>query len=131
MKEKTGSIKELTERCAESGIITGKKIDLRTLKKLEDRYDLDIILYWEEERVKKADYQRDLAQFRNIPEENRPFIKIDKFLEFMSGMYAVFPKSLDELLEDIPIHVTIVAIKEGKERPVIYGLMPFLDEMEE
>lgn len=120
----------LEEKCAGLGITKGKEVDIRILKKLAENYLVKIILYWEEDRAKVADYEKDLEEFRLVPEENRPFIKINAFLKFISEMYAMFPKSLDDLLEDIPIHVTIMEIKEGKTEPIIYGLMPFRDEMD-
>ncbi len=127
----------IEERIAAEGVIAGAQVDIRTLKRIAEEENVDVVLYWEEDMGRAAEYEADVERYGNLPEENRPFITIGAFLKFFSETYAMFPKPVDELLEEIPISIEITAVRDytpkGQTtvRTLIAGLMPFRDEMEE
>jgi hypothetical protein len=124
------------ERIAAEGVRSGAQVDIRTLKRIAEEEGVDVVLYWEEDMGRAAEYEADRAEYGHLPEENRPFITIDAFLKFFSETYTMFPKSVDELLSEIPISIEITAVRtytpKGKTttKTLIAGLMPFRDEME-
>lgn len=125
----------IEERISAEGVRPGERVDIRTLKRIaEEEKGVEIILYWEEEMGREAAYDRDLADYGHLPEENRPFITINAFLAFLAETYAAFPRPVDELLDEIPIAIEITAVRPrtpGEESGIlIAGLMPFRDEME-
>ncbi|HDR72972.1 MAG TPA: hypothetical protein ENN85_03550 [Methanoculleus sp.] len=126
----------IKEAIADEGVRVGAQVDIRTLKRISVQRDINVVLYWEEDMGRKADYESDLADNGHLAEENRPFITIDAFLKFFAETYAMFPKPVDELLADIPIAIEITAVRmyipkgETETKTLIAGLMPFRDEME-
>lgn len=126
----------IEERIAAEGIRTGEQVDIRTLKRIAEEEDVDVVLYWEEDMGRAANYEADLAGYGHLPEDNRPFISISAFLKFFTETYAMFPKPVDELLAEIPITIEITAVREyipqgePEKKTLIAGLMPFRDEME-
>jgi hypothetical protein len=130
------SMSSIEDNIAAEGVRTGAQVDIRTLKRITEEEGVDVVLYWEEDMGRNADYEKDLADYGPLPEENRPFITIGAFLKFFAETYAMFPKPVDELLAEIPITIEITAVRaytpggEAATRTLIAGLMPFRDEME-
>ncbi len=125
----------IEEKIGAGSVRIGDQVDIRTLKRMSDE-GADVVLYWEEDMGRAANYEADLADYGHLPEENRPFITIDAFLKFFAETCSMFPKSVDDLLAEIPIAIEITAVREytpkGKTetKTLIAGLMPFRDEME-
>ena len=123
------------EKIEAGGLHIGDVVDIRDLKRMSGE-GADVVLYWEEDMGRAANYEADLAEYGHLPEENRPFITIDAFLKFFAETYTTFPKSVDELLAEIPISIEITAVREYTPKgetgtkTLIAGLMPFRDEME-
>jgi hypothetical protein len=131
------SMSAIEDIIAAEGVRPGSRVDIRTLKRIaEEEEGVEVVLYWEEDMGREADYERDLAGYGHLPEENRPFISIGAFLTFFAETYAMFPRPVDELLAEIPIAIEITAVRayapggEAATRTLIAGLMPFRDEME-
>ncbi len=68
----------------------------------------------------------------DVPDFERPFIKLDAFLQFANESDPQFAQRLS----DIPLVIEILAygelVQEGQAgtAPYVKGLMPFLDELE-
>jgi hypothetical protein len=121
------------ELCESLGLKAGDGVDIRKLRALSETHGIETYLYWEEDLAREGDLERDLRDYADVPEENRPFIHIDAFIKFFTETYAMFPKSTDELFEAIPLRITIMSFgrrSSAKKKVYIIGLMPFLDEMD-
>jgi len=106
----------------------GDRVDIRDLLELQTQ-GTDVYLLFE----------RDLAgipiddlmeRFGDVPEENRPFIRVDAFITFGADNDPGFLQRLDEL----PLEIEITGRGEYRsgsgQRPYIAGLMPFIDEID-
>ncbi len=112
------------------GIIPGAKIDIRDLDTMGKRHNFHIYLYFEEDLARDSTLKEDLQEYGDVPDLERPFIRLDAFLRFATESDPLFTRRLDEL----PLVVEIVAygeigIREGKPAPYVKGVMPFLDEL--
>ena len=112
------------------GIVPGAKIDIRELDKMGKRHNFHIYLYFEESLAKESTLQQNLQEYGDVPDLERPFIRLDAFLRFATESDPLFTQRLDEL----PLVVEVIAYgeieaREGKTVAYIKGLMPFLDEL--
>ncbi|HOB18905.1 MAG TPA: hypothetical protein PKK74_09485 [Candidatus Methanoculleus thermohydrogenotrophicum] len=112
------------------GIVPGAKIDIRDLDRMGRRHNFQIFLYFEEDLVRSSTLQEDLREFGDVPDLERPFIRLDAFLKFATESDPLFARRLEEL----PLVIEVVAygeMKIGERGLVAYikGLMPFLDEL--
>ncbi len=112
------------------GIVPGAKIDIRDLDRMGRRHNFQIFLYFEEDLVRSSTLQEDLREFGDVPDLERPFIRLDAFLKFATESDPLFARRLEEL----PLVIEVVAygeMKKGERGLVAYikGLMPFLDEL--
>lgn len=109
------------------GLTPGKKVDIRVLEAIARKGDLWIILYFEEDLARSSTYLQDLTSYAANPEHERPFIEIVSFLTFQREMSPVF----DDALSTVPLMITIVSVDEDLDgKPVVKGILPFLDEMD-
>lgn len=110
-----------------AGMEPGKKVDIRVLEAIAMKGDVSIILYFEEDLARTSSYADDLVTHQKAPEHERPFIEIRSFLKFQREMSPYF----NEALTTVPLLITIVSTSENfGNRPVIKGILPFLDEMD-
>jgi hypothetical protein len=112
------------------GIVPGAKIDIRELDRMGKRHNFHIYLYFEEDLAKSSTLKEDLQEYGDVPDLERPFVRLDAFLRFATESDPLFTRRLDEL----PLVIEVVAYGEigiGERKPVAYikGLMPFLDEL--
>jgi len=112
------------------GIVPGAKIDIRELDAMRKRHNFHVYLYFEEDLARDSTLRKDLQEYGDIPDLERPFIRLDAFLRFATESDPLFIRRLDEL----PLVVEIVAygnigLREGKLTPYVKGVMPFLDEL--
>lgn len=112
------------------GIVPGAKIDIRELNKMGKRHNFHIYLYFEDSLARESTLQRNLQEYGDVPDLERPFIRLDAFLRFATESDPLFTQRLDEL----PLVVEVIAYgeieaREGKIVAYIKGLMPFLDEL--
>ena len=112
------------------GITPGAKIDIRELDRIGQRHSLRIYLYFEEDLARASTLQEDLQEYSDVPDLERPFVRLDVFLKFATEMDPLFNQRLGEL----PLIVEVIAYGEtdmGADGPVAYikGLMPFLGEL--
>jgi hypothetical protein len=105
----------------------GRKVDIRVLEAIARLGEVHIIVYFEEELAKNSSYLIDLQKFKGYPKDECPFIEILAFLSFQRKMSPYF----NDALTSIPLMVTIISTDEIFEgKPVIKGVLPFLDEMD-
>lgn len=110
-----------------TGLIPGKKVDIRVLEAIARQGEVQIILYFEEDLARTSTYIQDLITYAKDPEHERPFIEILSFLKFQREMSPYF----NEALNTVPLIITILSVDEEQNgRPVIKGVLPFLDEMD-
>ncbi|MDV2481793.1 hypothetical protein F8E02_07190 [Methanoculleus sp. Wushi-C6] len=112
------------------GIAPGAKIDIRDLNTLGKRHNFQVFLYFEEDLARDSTLRKDLQEYEDVPDLERPFIRLEAFLQFAAESDPLFTRRLDEL----PLVVEIVAygeitMREGNSVPYVKGVMPFLDEL--
>lgn len=109
-----------------ANIKPGMVADIRALEQLSFREHCEIIVYFEEDLARDSTYEQDLKEYGTFEEHERPFIKLESFLEFQREMNPLF----NEALSQIPLGVTIIRVESAGEKLRIIGLLPFLDEMD-
>lgn len=117
------------EKLAHLGVHIGEKVDIRDLDILHDRYGVEVVLYFEEDLVRRGQYEQDLADHAHVPVYERPFIEVGTFLGFAGESDPTFAQRL----VDFPLMIQVVGIGELSDRektPYLTGLMPFVDEIE-
>lgn len=116
--------------CNTFAVAPGEKADILELAELGSRYAIDIYLYFEEDLARNSTLQKDMEDFSAVPEYERPYIRIEKFIEFASAQDPEFNQKLKEL----PLILEVIACGEitvgGSQRRYITTLMPFLQDME-
>ena len=109
------------------GLIPGKKVDIRVLEAIARKDEVKIILYFEEDLARTSTYANDLITYADAPEHERPFIECVSFLKFQRDMSPSF----NDALAMVPLLITIISVDEKQNgKPVIKGILPFLDEMD-
>jgi hypothetical protein len=120
------------EKCASLGITCGAKIDIRELDKIARRYGIGIYLFFEKDLLHTHSIEQVQEEYKGVPEFERPFIRVDRFLAFTKKNDPSFAQTLREF----PLMIEIARIGEGchaengNVMPVVSGLMPFLDELD-
>jgi hypothetical protein len=113
-----------------SGIAVGKNVDIRTLAKIADQQKVEVILFFEEPLAREEDFGAVRERFAEVPEFERPFVRVQAFLRFAAGSDPTFMTRLKEF----PLRIAIVGFGEyreaGRSVPVVKGLMPFLGEID-
>ncbi|HQD24966.1 MULTISPECIES: hypothetical protein [Methanoculleus] len=112
------------------GIVPGAKIDIRDLDTLSKQRNFHVYLYFEEDLARDSTLPKDLQEYSDVPDLERPFIRLDAFLRFATESDPYFVQRLNEL----PLVIEVIAygelnIREGRSIPYIKGVMPFLDEL--
>ena len=112
------------------GIAPGTKIDIRELDAMGKRHDFHVFLYFEESLARSSTLREDLKEYSDVPDLERPFIRLDAFLRYATESDPLFIQRLDEL----PLVVEVLAYgelrtREGVTVPYVKGVMPFLDEL--
>lgn len=112
------------------GIAPGTQIDIRELDAMGKRHDFHVYLYFEESLARSSTLHQNLQEYSDVPDLERPFIRLDAFLRFASESDPLFIQRLDEL----PLVVEVLAYgeirtREGVTVPYVKGVMPFLDEL--
>lgn len=118
------------ERYNSLGVKKGAKLDILDLKKIHDMYNLRAVLYFEKDLAENSTYEKDLTDFAGFDEDMRPFIEVEKFIQFGTENDPTFKGRLSEF----PLMITIIStgIIDLGEKKIRYikGLMPFLDDFD-
>jgi hypothetical protein len=119
------------EKIASLGIVGGRQIDIRELDTVSLKYGIEIFLFFEKDLVHTHTIEQVIDQYKDIPEFERPYIPVVRFIEFTKENDPSFTRTMEEF----PLMVEIVVIGDmragdGREVPFVSGLMPFLDELD-
>jgi len=123
----------IEDKFSSIGLNTGDKVDFRELKKIDEQYNIDVILYFEEEIAKNSTYEADLKKYAGVPEYERPFVKLKSFLRFISECDPEFEPRLDMF----PLMADIIKMGEhggegaGKKKVMVKVLLPFSNELDD
>ncbi len=116
--------------CTTFAVAPGEKVDILELEELGSRYGIAMYLYFEEDLARNSTLQKDMDDFEAVPEYERPFIRLEKFIAFAASQDPTFRDKLKEL----PLILEVIACGEialaGTHHRYITTLMPFLDDME-
>ena len=91
-----------------------------------------VYLFFEKELATTRSLAEVQEEYRGVPEFERPYVRVDRFLAFTKENDPSFARTLDEF----PLLVEIVAVGQetdpgtGKIQPFATGLMPFLEEFD-
>lgn len=122
----------ILKKCASLGIESGAKIDIRDLDKTGHRYGINIFLFFEKDLVRTRTIEQVLEEYKGVPEFERPYIRVDRFLAFTKKN----DPSFEQTLREFPLKIEIMVIGEMRSAdrkrivPFVSGLMPFLDELD-
>ena len=122
----------IAEKLASIGIERGRTIEIRHLDAVGRDYGIAAYLFFEKDLAATRTLAQVEAEYRGVPEYERPYIRVDRFLFFTQENDPSFNRTLDEF----PMMIEIVSVGEspdpatGHPVPVIIGLMPFLDEFD-
>lgn len=122
----------IPEKMASIGVEKGRMLDIRQLDEICRDYGIEIYLFFEKELATTRPLAEVQEEYRNVPEFERPFVKIDRFLAFTKENDPSFAQTI----EAFPLMIEIVTVGEmpvhgtGKSQPFATGLMPFLDEFD-
>lgn len=120
------------EKIASLGIAGGREVDIRELDRITRKYGIEIYLFFEKDLVHTRTIGQVIEEYRHVPEFERPYIAVDRFIAFTKENDPSFAQTLKEF----PLMVRIVTVGEkpsgdGRgEVPYVSGLMPFLDELD-
>ncbi|ABN58118.1 MULTISPECIES: hypothetical protein [Methanoculleus] len=73
------------------GLAVGGRLGLDRLKDLQERRDVAIILYFDEDLARNSTLDSDYADFRIVPVQARPFMPLAVFLRVMTKHDPEFP----------------------------------------
>jgi len=122
----------IAEKLASIGIEQGRTVEIRHLETIGRDYGVAVYLFFERELATDKTLAQVEEEFRGVPEYERPYVRVDRFLTFTQENDPSFNSTLDEF----PMMIEIVSVSEetdpatGRSAPVITGLMPFLDEFD-
>jgi hypothetical protein len=122
----------LPEKLASIGIERGRMMDIRNLDAIGRDYGIGIYVFFEKELATTRTLAEVQAEYRDVPEYERPYVRVDQFLRFTKEN----DPSFNQTLEEFPLMIEITAVGElhdsatGRTTPFITGLMPFLDEFD-
>jgi hypothetical protein len=122
----------LSEKLASIGIERGRMIEIRHLDEIGRDYGIIVYLFFEKDLATTRALTQVENEFRNVPEYERPYVKVDRFLQFTRENDPSFVRTL----EAFPLMIEIVTVGElhdpssGHILPYITGLMPFLEDFD-
>jgi hypothetical protein len=122
----------LPEKLALIGVERGRMIDIRNLDAIGRDYGIGIYLFFEKKLATTRTLAEVQEEYRDVPEFERPYVRVDRFLRFTKENDPSFAQTLEEF----PLMVEIVGVGEmpdsatGSTAPFVTGLMPFLEDFD-
>jgi hypothetical protein len=119
------------EKLASQDIIPGKSVNINDLASVALRFDIAVYLFFENDLVRNQPLEVVIHKYKDIPEFERPYVRVEAFLRFVKDN----DPSFETVMRERPIMVEIVKIDEidadPKIPPLVYvtALMPFSDEL--
>ncbi|HUH79353.1 MAG TPA: hypothetical protein VLY83_05590 [Methanoregula sp.] len=120
------------EKLFSLGVEKRRTLDIRTLDEIARHYGVGVYLFFEEDLVRNRTLESVLEEFGGFPEYERPYIRVENFLRFTRENDPGF----EQTLREFPLMVEIVSVgeadlaRDGKVKPFVTGMMPFLDELD-
>ena len=122
----------LPEKLASIGVENGRMIDIRNLDEIGRDYGIGIYLFFEKKLASTRTLVEVQEEYKDVPEFERPYVRIDRFLQFTKKNDPSFARTIEEF----PLMIEIMAVGETHDpatdstAPYVTGLMPFLDEFD-
>lgn len=89
------------------GLTAGMRLGLDRLKDLQERHDVEAILYFDENLARNSTLEADYADFRIVPVQARPFMPLAAFLRVVADRD---PEFSDSMLREPP---TVEVLETG------------------
>jgi transcriptional regulator with XRE-family HTH domain len=122
-----------SEKLSILGVSPGRMLDVRTLDEIAKDYGIPVYLFFEEDLARSRTLESVHKEYQSYPEFERPYIRVDRFLDFTRANDPSFEQTLREfplLIEIVKIFDADPAADIANDRPCVTGLMPFLDELD-
>lgn len=120
------------EKMRTLGIAAGRSVDLQALSAVSSRYGVAVYLFFDEHLARTVPLEQVIHQYREVPEDMRPYIRVESFLQFVHENDPSFA----QVMAKDPVMVRIVKAGQIAADPgvpplvCVTGLMPFLDELD-
>jgi hypothetical protein len=120
------------EKLGGLGFAPGKKVDIRKLAAAATTYGIAVYLFFEEQLARSTALELVIHKFRDVPEFERPYVRIGDFLRFVQEN----DPSFEQVMEAHPIMIEIITVAEIAANPnvpalvYITGVMPYSDELQ-
>jgi hypothetical protein len=121
-----------SEKLQVLGVEKNTRVDIRRLDEISRRYGVMVFLFFEEDLARNRPLATVFSEYESVPVFERPFISVPDFLRFTQENDPSFEQTIREfpLLVEIVSSGTLLTGTDGRDVPVVTGLMPFLDEMD-
>jgi len=122
-----------SEKLTTLGVSPGRMLDVRTLDEIAKDYGVPVYLFFEEDLARSRSLESVHEEYHAFPEYERPYVRVDRFLDFTRANDPSFEQTMNEfplLIEIVKIFETDPAATIANGRPCVTGLMPFLDELD-
>lgn len=120
------------EKLAPLGIVTGHRVDIRNLAEAAGKYGIGAYLFFDKQLARTTSLELVIHQFRDVPEFERPYVRVEVFLRFVKEN----DPSFERVMQEHPVMVEIVKVAELSTDPAVpalvyvTGLMPYTDELQ-
>lgn len=120
------------EKLGALGFSPGKKVDIRELAAAATTYGIAVYLFFEEQLARSTALELVIHKFRDVPEFERPYVRIGDFLRFVQEN----DPSFEQVMQAHPIMIEIITVAEIAANPnvpalvYITGVMPYSDELQ-
>jgi hypothetical protein len=120
------------EKLGALGFAPGKKVDIREIAAAATTYGIAAYLFFEEQLARSTALELVIHKFRDVPEFERPYVRIGDFLRFVQEN----DPSFEQVMQAHPIMIEIITVAEIAANPnvpalvYITGVMPYSDELQ-
>jgi hypothetical protein len=120
------------EKLGALGFAPGKKVDIREIAAAATTYGIAVYLFFEEQLARSTALELVIHKFRDVPEFERPYVRIGDFLRFVQEN----DPSFEQVMQAHPIMIEIITVAEIAANPnvpalvYITGVMPYSDELQ-
>ncbi|TAJ45707.1 hypothetical protein [Methanofollis fontis] len=87
---------DTAERFAGLGIRAGEGVSLLSLRGIADDHGVEVWIYFDPAIARTSSIEADLVDFEFVPEPDRPFMELRRFLLFMESIEPGFDATLGE-----------------------------------
>ncbi len=119
-----------------SDLLPGRRsisaVDIREIAAAATTYGIAVYLFFEEQLARSTALELVIHKFRDVPEFERPYVRIGDFLRFVQEN----DPSFEQVMQAHPIMIEIITVAEIAANPnvpalvYITGVMPYSDELQ-